>query len=281
MKLAYTSLLILTFITCSCLSNRDKYTSPKHYSLTEPEKFVMPTILREISGIAFSQGNPDTMYAEQDEQGKIFKFKLGEEKLVATKFAKKGDYEDIAICNGTIIMLRSDGTLFTFPLSETNKEAASYVQEWNNLLPNGEYEGMYANASTNEIFILCKHCDTDKTNKQTTGHLINLSGEKLIYNKGFIIDIAQVQKLTGNNKLNFHPSALAWNSHDKQWFILSSVNHMLVLANADWKVEEVHTLNPAIFNQPEGMAFDKDGNLYISNEGGEGNGNVLKFKRIK
>ncbi|RZK46858.1 MAG: SdiA-regulated family protein, partial [Pedobacter sp.] len=32
------------------------------------------------------------------------------------------------------------------------------------------------------------------------------------------------------------------------------------------------------FNQPEGIAFDKDGNLFISNEGSETQtGNILRF----
>ncbi|RZK63080.1 MAG: SdiA-regulated family protein, partial [Pedobacter sp.] len=36
------------------------------------------------------------------------------------------------------------------------------------------------------------------------------------------------------------------------------------------------------FNQPEGIAFDRDNNLYISNEGGDlSAGNILMFKLKK
>lgn len=53
---------------------------------------------------------------------------------------------------------------------------------------------------------------------------------------------------------------------------------MLVITNSTWQVEEVHRLDPALYRQPEGIAFDKKANLYISNEGDKLNsGNVLKM----
>jgi uncharacterized protein YjiK len=36
-------------------------------------------------------------------------------------------------------------------------------------------------------------------------------------------------------------------------------------------------LNPSLFKQPEGLAFDRRGNMYISNEGAGGDANVLLF----
>jgi uncharacterized protein YjiK len=51
-----------------------------------------------------------------------------------------------------------------------------------------------------------------------------------------------------------------------------------VVADSTWKVKQVYKLNPALYIQPEGIAFDKNGNLYISNEGGDLHaGNILKI----
>ena len=46
-------------------------------------------------------------------------------------------------------------------------------------------------------------------------------------------------------------------------------------------MEQVFKLDPALYNQPEGMTFAPNGDLYISNEGGEGIATILKFKYKK
>jgi len=56
----------------------------------------------------------------------------------------------------------------------------------------------------------------------------------------------------------------------------------LVITNSKWQVEDAVSLSSNVFTQPEGIAFDKDGNMYISNEGDDlSDGNILKFVRQK
>jgi hypothetical protein len=76
----------------------------------------MPASLLEISGVAFKEGDSNMLYAEQDEEGKVFYLKPGDTKAQHTKFGKNGDYEDIAICGDKVILLKSDGSLYVFPL---------------------------------------------------------------------------------------------------------------------------------------------------------------------
>jgi uncharacterized protein YjiK len=53
---------------------------------------------------------------------------------------------------------------------------------------------------------------------------------------------------------------------------------MLVVLDDKWKVKAGYPLDPSIFKQPEGLAFDREGNMYISNEGGQGNAHLLLFR---
>ena len=264
----------------ACSQQENKFTSPAGYNLNDPEKFIMPAILHEISGIAFLNGNSDTLYAEQDEEGKIFYLRPGDKKAAHTKFGKNGDYEDIAICNNYIIMLRSDGTLYTFSFSEVGKPEAGNVKEFQNLIPNGEYEGLYADNATNHLFVLCKNCNRVDASKSGVGYVLQLAADGTVTAASdFRFNVKDIEKLAGDKKIIFHPSALALNPAINEWYILSSVNKLLIIADKNWNIKQVYHLDPSKYIQPEGIAFDKDANLYISNEGGETqSGIVLKIK---
>lgn len=241
----------------------------------------MPDDLTEISGIAFNKGNADTVFAEQDEDGKLFYFKPGDNKIKHIKFGKSGDYEDVAISSGWVIMLRSDGTLFTFPLKDITRSKITSTKKQQDLLAPGEYEGLYADG--NSVHVLCKHCDVDKTTKAATVFNLQLSANGALTNAGrSIISVKKIEELTGKKKIAFHPSALSKNPDTGEWYILSSVNKLLVIADAGWNVKEVYKLDSRLFHQPEGMAFDRDNNLYISNEGDKITpGNILQFVYTK
>lgn len=292
MKKYFAIILLISLAACGSGKNKkkeakesgiDTTTGPFSYDLNTPEKFYMPDELLEISGITFSKDTGDTLYAEQDEEGKLFHFKLGDKSLAVTKFGKKGDYEDLAICNGYVIMLRSDGVLFSFPLGEANSEKATPVQALEGLLPDGEFEGIYANETTGKIYVLCKHCGEDKTSKRSSGTILQLQADgKIIPAGNFSVDVTEIEKLAGVDKISFHPSALARKPDSGEWYILSSVNKLLVKTDENWKPTAVYSLNSAVFNQPEGIAFDKNSNLYISNEGGDsGRGTILRFNYHK
>jgi uncharacterized protein YjiK len=263
----------------SCNGKKDVYKSPLSYDLSEPEKFSVPDALNEVSGISYYKGKSDTLYAQQDEEGKLFYLHLGDKKAGNIKFGKKGDYEDLAIINEQVILLRSDGTLFSFPFTEIHQEEITAVKEWSGLLPDGEFEGLCADEKNNRLYVLCKQCSNDETSKAVTAYILQLQPDgSITQSESASVNVKTIEKLADEKKLKFHPSALAKNPQTQQWYIISAVNQMLVIADNDWTVKEVYPLDPATFRQPEGIAFDIENNLYISNEGDDiSKGNVLKF----
>jgi hypothetical protein len=274
------AMLVFALASTACVQKR-KFDSPKEYDITNPQKIVMPPSLEEISGITFYKGNSDTVYAQEDESGKLYFLKFGEKRSHNFHFGKHGDYEDVAICNNTVIMLKSNGVLYTFPFADIHQEEESgNVKEWKDLLPKGEYEGMYADEKEKLIYIICKDCADEKSSKTGKGYILQLNNDGSISQHGvFEIDVHAIKDITGEKKINFHPSALARNPRTNQWYIITSINKLLVVTDNTWKVTAAYKLNPAIYVQPEGIAFDKDNNLYISNEGGDlHSGNILKIK---
>ncbi|MGF7037418.1 SdiA-regulated domain-containing protein [Mucilaginibacter lappiensis] len=269
-------------LNISCKNKPEVSSNLKGYDLSKPTKYNMHINLTEISGIDFRHGKNDSLYAEEDEDGKIYYLKLGDKKVSESRFAKSGDYEDIAICNNYVIMLRSDGSLFTFPFNQVRNKVIPNVQKLKDVLPAGEYEGMYADEKSNRLYVLCKHCNDDK-NKISSGYILQLQADGTVKPAGgFSINVKAIEQLSGKKRGVFRPSALAKNLNTNEWYILSSVNKMLIVADANWNVKNVYALNPAQFHQPEGIAFDNQFNLYISNEGDlVSPGNVLKFNSIK
>lgn len=282
-KFLYVMLLLSILGTAACKNLRNKYTSPEGYDFSKPDKFNMPSSLLEISGITFHEGNNDTVYSIQDEDGKLFRQKWDVKKQSHMKFAPKGDFEDLAILQETVFVLKSNGTLFSFPFSEATKESSDQVKERKKLVPKGEYEGLYADPANNRIYILCKSCPVDKKTKKLTGYVFDYHKEidSLTAHGNFQLDLNQIKAINPKLKASLSPAGLARNPGTTEWYILSSTNKLLLVADSSWNIKAAHRLNSSTFNQPEGIAFDKELNLYIANEGDEVNdGNIIKFSYL-
>jgi len=281
-KLILLSVAFVFFGLSACKPPKDKFTSPPSYDLNNPEKFNMPESLLEISGIAFYHGKSDTIFSIQDEDGRLFRQGWGKKKQKHTTFGEKGDYEDLAILNETVMILNSDGSLYVFPFKQAQEEETEDVKIFKDILPKGEYESIYADQQTNQVYLLCKNCKNDKKDESMSGSIFTYDPVKkdLIASGSFSMDLSKLIKDEQILKTGLKASALTRDTHTGEWYILSSVNKVLVVATPDWKVKSVHRLNSSIFNQPEGLAFDDQMNLYISNEGDElTEGNILKFVR--
>lgn len=276
MKFITPYLMVFVLLGSACSQN-SKDPGPPGYNWNDPEKFTLPESLLEVSGITFYQGKADTVYAIQDEEGKLFTLPWKVKKQTHTKFAKKGDYEDVALLGEKVVVLKSNGILFTFPFSERHYPETDSAQEWKGVIPPGEYESLFADVKDNSLYVLCKNCPVDKTTDKVSGYILSCNDSVSVTGQ-FFIDEKQLETVSGKVKRGFRPSALARHPLTNEWYILSAVNKLLVVADAEWTVKATYPLNGNRFNQPEGIAFDSRGNLFISNEGDDlTNGNILRF----
>ena len=118
----------------------------------------------------------------------------------------------------------------------------------------------------------------------------NEKGIRLIYeflledknlNQQPILTISQKEiRSKYNIKNHFDPSGIAVHPITKNIYILSSVGKMLVECNPKGKLQKVDNLNYSHVQQPEGISFDINGDLYISNEAKGGKFNILKFNYL-
>jgi DNA-binding beta-propeller fold protein YncE len=78
-------------------------------------------------------------------------------------------------------------------------------------------------------------------------------------------------------EIGFQPSGLAIHPDNNEIYLIASVGKILIILNREGKVLEWRGLDPAIFDQPEGICFSPSGDLFISNEGKDGKAYILKF----
>lgn len=285
MKIIY--LLFFIVLSCSaCSDGSAPVTSPPGYDLKTPQKFLMDEDLLEISGIVFLPGNDDSLYAIEDENGRLFYFNPADKSRPRhMKFGKGGDYEDVAVVDdSSFVVLRSDGSLYVISKDDVRKdkeEARAQVKDYPDVLPEGEYEGLYG-MPDGTLYALCKNCKTDDQKDEVSVYKLNHRKDgSFAVVSNFTIDVSHINLPKEQRRGKFHPSCLARHPITHEWYVISSVNKILLILDDQWKMKAAYSLKPSVFKQPEGLAFDSKGNMYISNEGGDGNANVLLFRYKK
>jgi sugar lactone lactonase YvrE len=91
------------------------------------------------------------------------------------------------------------------------------------------------------------------------------------------IDVTAIAKAAGDDTKNFRPAAAAIHPIEKRLYMVDAINNLLVVTDLNGKVQEAHHFKSRLFEQPEGISFAPNGDMYISNEAGDGIANILKF----
>jgi uncharacterized protein YjiK len=251
------------------------HSSPSEYDLKSPVIHQMDSKLAEISGIGFQPGDDNTIYAIEDEHANFYFLSTTGEIQGKIDFGKKGDYEDVAITDSAAFVLRSDGTILRSDIRGKQQEVTSTVSE--NILPQGEYEGLTTGLN-NTLIALCKDCKMKGSKGKLILYRISIDESNELKSSDPILVEINV-KDQGDSKTKLAPSGLARNPINGHWYIISSVNKLLIVLNADFGEPQTFNLNPQLFPQPEGICFDSKGTLFISNEAAGGSATILEYKR--
>lgn len=282
-------LLVVLITSLSLGSGREL----KHYNFEQPDKIIsLPDSLREISGIAFI--NDSTVVCVQDENGILFVYDIQHNRIKERHpFHADGDYEGITTAYNYIYILRSDGKLFE--ISDFNSKKIS-TKSYTTNVPASNNEGLCFNYGENELLIGCKNkvtnSDVEKDVRQI--YAFDLSEHKLDKNAKFEmrvedamtfadkknLDMSGVganKKGKNKNTFKFNISAIAIHPISGNLYILNAADHALFVVNDKSKIIAIQLLDPVLFNKPEGLTFKPNGDMFITNEGQEGNANIVSL----
>ena len=115
--------------------------------------------------------------------------------------------------------------------------------------------------------MICKDCEDDK--KSTVSAWTFDPSNDTYTPSQFSINVKTIAEKLGEEKIKLKPSAAAINPVTKDVWILASLNQLLIVTDRKGNTKNVYTLDPVIFNQPEGITFTPWGDLLISNEAGD------------
>ncbi len=261
------------------------------YDLDRPEKHQnLPKILEEISGLAYAGGN--SVYCIQDEKGILFLYDLEKEDILEEiPFGNPGDYESIAKVENRIYVLRSDGKLYSFELPKTGKELGKTTKTFLDLGPQCNAEGMEYDPERHRLLIACKGLSKSKKTEKRF-YEVNLRSDEMKANLIFSLSAAAIQDpnswmsheyyersaVPPGKVKTFNPSGIARHPITGELYVLSSSGKLLTVLSEHGKLKQVIALNHNQFRQPEGIAFDGKGNLFISNEGQGKHAVIYRFR---
>lgn len=268
--------IIFLFVLLNACKPKTIYLkSPPGYNFQMSESQHLDSKLREISGIAWDR-KKNFFIAEEDEDGILYTLDKSSKNIMTTNtFGEKGDYEDVALIDTIPYILRSDGTIFKYN-SDPSKGPAG-IEMGKLVLPGkNDFESLYYDPARKALVMVCKNCAIDQGKKVSAfAYYPDSIGfdQKPLYQ----IDLDSINKLAPQKTSRFQPSAAAIHPRQQKLYILSSASKQLAITDLDGNVEGVYVLASKMFPQPEGICFQKDGEMYISNEGGNGRATLLSF----
>jgi len=263
------------------------------YNLALPDTtYLLPKELKEISGLTIKDSS--RVYTINDEKAQIYIYDFAKGEITSKiDFGENGDFESVALKNNTIYAAKSDGTIEVVNLLD-GKNTDTYKTPLSN---KNDMEGLCYDASNNQLLIACKGSLEEKDKNRNIKGIYSFDLSTRTFNKTpfKLINLAKEhQRLVSLNLTNdfmtqthvssriksFGPSAIAINPIDSHIYVLSSRGKILTVMRPDKTVVGIYFLSKRLYGQPEGITFDKQGIMYISNEARSTKANILKFTRI-
>jgi len=231
---------------------------------TEPDKLSKKYM--EISGICPIKDNNSLAFV-QDEATRVYQFNLSTKEI--TKYVKhgSGDSEDIVVLGNTAYILHAGKRPAIYRITDYNSGSAQCERYDLDLNKDYDPEGLCHDPKENRLLIACKGSPT-KGDKVRKIFSFDIESGNRSHSPVFIIDSRDFLDETEDT---FNPSGIAIHPKSNDIYLVGTKEIKMIVCyglngifKGGWKLDK------KLFNQPEGIAFMKSGELIISSEGKQG-----------
>ena len=241
----------------------------------------LPPQLNEISGICFSDDGK--LFGHNDEEGVVYQIDFKTGKIIKAfqlgAIGVEADFEDIAIVKDKFFLIASNGILYEFSEGK-NLEKVDFKEIDLHFSSKFNIEGLCFDKNTESLLIAAKEYPGKKYKGNRAVYSYSLKTKKINKTPRFLISLKKLEKKFGIK--DFYPSAITQIQSSGNFYILSSKGHpALIEINAEGKLIDQIKLSSKQHPQPEGIAIDKNFDIFISDEGAGGTGKITIYKKIQ
>jgi uncharacterized protein YjiK len=248
------------------LAQRDTATQDSTTERKAVARWVMPRDLDELSGIALTHDG--RLLAHGDERGQVseidYRRGVVTKQFVVGRPTVNADFEAIAVANGIVFLLASNGTLYEFR-EGANGERVDYTTHDTRLGKECEFEGLAFDSTLNALLLACKNVGT----KHLRDHLViyrwSLDGNGHRLSR-LTVPLKGILESLGEKEL--HPSDIAVDPLTGNYVLIAN-EKAIVEITPDARVVFARKL-PRGHDQPESIAITRDSILIIGDEAKNG-----------
>ena len=237
------------------------------------EKWELPVKLKEVSGIAYL--DEQRFVCIQDEEGIIFIYNISTKNIEKEiPFAGPGDYEGITLNGSTAYLVRADGLIYEVGL---NADESTVKQYKTHLTIAHNIEGLCFDKQNNRLLLSIK--DGEPGNPGYKGiYSFDLGKKSMATEPVYRIHLTDpvLDEAGGKKNKIVMPSSIGIHPVTHDYYITDGPKALLLTMDSSGKLKKLYSLGKE-FTQPEGITFSPDGDVFISNEGVKGSGNIVKI----
>lgn len=279
MKIFWLHFTIILFAITNILSAQNSAQSIlSSYDFSKKEIFVLPNELKEISGLTTTKDG--RLFAHNDEKGIVYEIDFINRSIVKSfpvgRKTLYKDFEDIAVANEKFFLLDSNGDLYEFAENE-NKIYSDYKKYSYPFMSKYNFEGLCFDPKSNSLLIALKKYTGKNYQGMITVFSFDLDKKEFSKKPRYSIPLIEIKKYGINN---FSPTGIEYNPTSKTYFIISSHQESIIEVSLDGKILGAKLLSELDHVQPEGITFNKAGDLLISDEGKNKKGRITMYRLI-
>jgi len=239
------------------------------------QQWRLPKRLREVSGLAVDERQ--RLFAHDDEHAVIYQLDWRKGRIVkhfsVGHPAVAGDFEGLAIGGDWFYLVDSGGTLLRFAEGDDDS-SVDYSVVRTGLDSGCEVEGLDYDVVERGLLLACK----SPRAKGLVVHYWSLAQQRLVAGLGIVLGAEQVEGLTGSSR--FAASAIVRLPASGGWLLTSARQNRLLELSPGRTPTGLFRLDSARHPQPEGLAVDAAGHLFVADEGRDKRGRLTVYAAI-